>query len=161
MNTTRPLLTQWTSMMTSLEISQCSPLWFLIYRSLIFHTDRQLSRGGGGGGGKCFLSVDATLKLCCGFRHSSALQESFVYVGRRRRGRCRTADRTWSSSKWPCESQRWCLLPQSCMHRPGGPRCAAASQRPPVTTRLPVPSAVLCVCNVPMHLYHMCILSIH
>lgn len=34
----------------------------------------------------------------------------------------------------PLESHHWSVPPQSCMHGPRGPFCAAASERPPVTT---------------------------
>lgn len=51
----------------------------------------------------------------------------------------------------PLERQRWSIPPQSCMLRPRGPRCAAASERPPVTTRhlwgamFSLPTVCVCV----------------
>lgn len=64
----------------------------------------------------------------------------------------------------PCESQHWCVPPQSCMHGPRGPHCAAASERPPVTTHhlwgamFSLSHCVYMCNNVFMFLYCMCML---
>lgn len=59
----------------------------------------------------------------------------------------------------PSERQRWSIPPQSCMLRPRGPRCAAASERPPVTTRhlwgamFSLPTVCVCIYVFELHVH--------
>lgn len=83
---------------------------------------------------------------CWGFRHATTPLESSVY-GEWSEG---ATIQLTTCGVCPKLSESQCVPPQSYMHKPRGPCCAAASERPPChhspSLGHSVLSAVLCVC---------------
>lgn len=127
----------------------CDPKFFLSIWISCYKEKRDVKEKGKG----LFFRFGGN-KLCWGFRHATTPLESSVY-GERSEG---ATIQLTTCGVCPKLSESQCVPPQSCMHKPRGPCCAAASERPPVTTRhlwgYSVLSSVLCVCM------HLCVWTV-